>query len=293
MKIIKIYGGLGNQMFQYALAMAIKNEFPNEKLALDISSFKGTTAHNGFELFDVFNVSIREIASIRQILKLTVYSSSDYRQRLYRKFLPRRKTEIIESHCFQYVEDVFAPGEGYYDGYWQCSCYFEKYRNLLQREFSLRNELDIRNKRMYDKIISESNSVGIHVRRGDYLNNSLYTGTCSMDYYAKAVSKAREVVCGPLNIYVFSNDIKWSLENLQNLFHVGDNVNYIDWNTGPSSYKDMKLMSACRINIIANSSFSWWAAYLNSRENNAVIAPYKWVNAPMEMPIQCADWILL
>lgn len=293
MKIVKIYGGLGNQMFQYALAVALKNEYPNEKIALDISTFKGTVAHNGFELFDVFNVSIRELASIRQILKLTVYSVSDYRQRLYRKLLPKRKTEIIESYCFQFIENIFVPGDGYYDGYWQCSCYFKKYKTLLQQEFSLRNELDTRNKLMYDKILSESNSVGIHVRRGDYLNAGLYSGICTMDYYVNAVSKAREIASGPLNIYIFSNDMKWSAENLSGLFHVDDNVIFVDWNTGKSSYKDMNLMSACQINIIANSSFSWWAAYLNSRNNNTVIAPHKWVNTPMEKPVQCADWILL
>ena len=145
---------------------------------------------------------------------------------------------------------------------------------------------------MIKTLLETKDSVSIHVRRGDYLKSRLYKNICEVDYYRNAIIKAKEIVGKEAHFYFFSNDIEWCTNHLSDL--IDDNhFHKVDWNTGANSYKDMLLMSGCRVNIIANSSFSWWSAYLNQREDKIVIAPKKWINKKILNPIQLPEWIKL
>ena len=121
----------------------------------------------------------------------------------------------------------------------------------------------------------DGNSVALHVRRGDYIGNKLYQGICDLDYYHAAIEKMCTYVT-PSVFCVFSNDIGWCREHLEQ--YIKAPVVYVTWNTGAESYRDMQLMSCCAHNIIANSSFSWWGAWLNQNSSKVVIAPKRWLN---------------
>lgn len=122
--------------------------------------------------------------------------------------------------------------------------------------------------------MKNENSISIHARRGDYVNNSVYHGISSLAYYKKVIEYIKGTVDDPI-FYVFSNDTLLVKENLE---VETKEVTYVDWNNNESSYRDLQLMSNCKYNIIANSSFSWWGAFLNSNINKIVISPLKWNN---------------
>lgn len=189
----------------------------------------------------------------------------------------RKPNEIIEREGFL-CEHIFSLNldEDYYlDGYWQDLRYFEE-EHKVKDYFKFR-ELDSRNKKICGQI-KNHNSISIHIRRGDYVKNSLYEGICTLDYYKKAIDYIKKRVEEP-HFYVFSNDIRWSRENIG----LKENeVDYIDWNVDVDSYKDMQLMSYCKHNIIANSSFSWWGAFLNRNSKKIVISPKIWNNLRSE-----------
>ena len=135
-------------------------------------------------------------------------------------------------------------------------------------------------------------SCSLHVRRGDYLKDPDFCGICDLDYYKKAVETVLSKTKKQVTFLVFSNDINWCKENLADDF-AGNEVIYVDWNTGKDSYKDMYLMSQCQANIIANSSFSWWGAYLNESPNKLVVSPLRYKNKDMGFKIPLDDWICI
>ena len=143
--------------------------------------------------------------------------------------------------------------------------------------------------------IENSNSISIHIRRGDYMspeNYNMYGCIATPTYYKKAIKVIEEKVENP-TFFVFSNDMDWVKKNIQ----INSRVFYIDINSGNGSYKDMQLMSNCKHNIIANSSFSWWGAWLNENKNKIVIAPKKWINREDvdsdKIELFCEGWTLL
>lgn len=138
------------------------------------------------------------------------------------------------------------------------------------------------------KLITAKESVSLHIRRGDYLTaeNSIFQNICTPTYYKNAVSYMNSNVVNPY-YFIFSNDIEWCKNNL-NL----DNITFVDWNIGVNSYKDMQLMSLCKHNIIANSSFSWWGAWLNNNPNKVVCVPKRWYNNKATVYGECPDsWV--
>ena len=127
------------------------------------------------------------------------------------------------------------------------------------------------------------------MRRGDYINNTLYGNICTKDYYLKAIERIKEIK--EIDTFcVFSNDIMWCKENLSSFLNEC-NVIYVDWNHGKNSYQDIYLMSQCNNNIIANSSFSWWGAWLNQNIDKTVICPKKWNNIPNSLFEMPDDWV--
>lgn len=289
MKIIRIIGGIGNQMFQYAFALSLQKHFPTEIVLIDTSLFNGYALHNGYELGRVFGVDL-PIATGKDIRKVSCYIPNYKWSRLYRKIFGYRKTEFKEPRLFDFWgETAFAiDRDCYYEGSWQNEKYFKDFQNEIREAFSFKQPLSEMNLNVLDEI-NENNSVSIHVRRGDYLNDPAYQGVCDVPYYTNAIRYIKKRVEAPF-FFIFSNDIDWCQEHITPLC---DKYKIIGWNSGKDSWADMQLMSLCKHNIIAHSSFSWWGAWLNAHESKIVVAPRGWYNEKgiTESP-QLEDWIL-
>ncbi len=273
MTIINILGGLGNQMFQYAFAYTISNNKKNA-VKLDISSFK-TYNLREYEL-GLFNVTIG-IAEEKEsnILK---FKQENYLERAVRKM--RRKSMPLsakyykEPH-FNFDKNVFDLQNVYFDGYWQTEQYFKKYREELLKEFTLKQDFS-KQSQVYKNEIVKVESVSLHIRRGDYVTNehtNSVHGTCSLEYYEKAVLLMQSKLNNP-HFFIFSDDLAWGRENLDFI----DNLTVVYLDENVPDHEEMLLMSHCKHNIIANSSFSWWGAWLNQNSEKMVIAPSKWFN---------------
>jgi len=292
MKIIQIIGGLGNQMWQYAMLVSLRKHFPDEEVYYNASFFNGYPLHNGFELDRIFNITARQ-APMKDIRKLYHYFIGHYFfMRVYTHFFPVIKTEVREKESMPFREDVLKlKGDYYYNGYWADHRYFDSCKDELLKEFSLKAPLDDKNRTLLEE--NKGKYVcSLHVRRGDYLNDPDYRGICDLNYYKQAIDIVISKVRRPVKFLVFSNDISWCKDNLSNSF--GNNeVVYVDWNKGNDSFKDMYMMSQCQANIIANSSFSWWGAYLNERPNKLVVSPLRYKNKDMGFKIPLDDWICI
>lgn len=268
MTIVKILGGLGNQMFQYALYRSLKSKRENVKA--DISEFKDYELHNGYELKRVFDIDIDE--SDKKFNKKFSDNRRTFLTRVRRKLMGYKKSYIREEHLT--FSNLINLRNAYLEGYWQSETFFKSVEELIKEDFTFVNELNDNNKELAEKI-KNTNSISIHIRRGDYISNpkvyEAYGKVCSIDYFKKAISYILEKVDNP-NFFVFSNDIDWVKSNLE----FKDPVTYVDWNGGDQSYIDMQLISLCKHNIISNSSFSWWGAWLNRNENKLVLTPNRW-----------------
>ena len=264
MVVMKISGGLGNQLFQYAVgrAVSIQCQVP---LKLDISAYENYKLHNGYRL-DQFNINA-DIANEEEISYLKGSSNRLFRV-LRRLGWIKKDTYYAEKERTVYDADVFKKMSLYLDGYWQNEEYFSQIRAILLKELTPNQNLSINAQAHQEKIL-RTNSVSIHVRRGDYLNHP-EIGVLDIEYYKRAVSYIKEKIEFPV-FYVFSNDVVWSKENFQFIdapIFIEDTKTEID---------DLILMSQCQHNIVANSSFSWWAAWLNNNVDKNVIAPKKWM----------------
>lgn len=288
MKIVNILGGLGNQMFVYAMYLALKEAHPDEDVYICKRSYNGYPLHNGYELNRVFHANAPE-ASVWQLAKIA-YPYWNYRTwQLMRHLFPRRSCMLsgTEDIPFDY-ENVTRKEDGFYDGYWQNENNFLPIRNKILEAFRFPEFIDDNNKSLA-KLIASKNTVSCHVRRGDYLKDPLY-GVCTSEYYVKAIDEINRKVLPELYC-VFSDDIKWCKENLGEIIGKDKEIVFVDWNKGENSFRDMQLMSLCNHNIIANSSFSWWGAWLNNHADKVVVAPNIWMNKPMVNDPLCDSWI--
>lgn len=281
MKVIQFLGGLGNQMFQYAFYKALKKRFPNVKA--DLNGYQNYNLHNGFELEQIFNIKVDKISP----LTTNVFRSGKWIYRKLRRVLNLKNTYNEEEKLFSFDPSIFNNTKtAYYWGYWQNFKYFEDIADEIRTDFQFQKDLSKKNQQVLEEI-KKSNSVSIHVRRGDYLKDSLLGGLCGIYYYEQGIKYIQSNVTSP-KFFIFSDDIPWCRENL-NL--PGSEI--ISWNNQSSSYIDMQLMSSCKHHIIANSSFSWWGAWLNENLNKIIIYPKKWVNTDSsEITMSAPDsWI--
>lgn len=289
MKIVKYIGGLGNQMFIYAFSVALRETFRQEIL-VDTHYYKSRIFHNGLEIERIFGIHLTE-AKLSDKLKMSWYFPNYWIDYHLLGKLPARKNTVRElSGQKVNLELLEDSSDKFYDGYWQSYQYFDSYRDVILKEFTFPsiNKEDKLNFALNENLKKEENSVGIHIRRGDYLKNWKYRGLCGIDYYQKAIAYILVHIKSP-KFFLFSDDIDWVKENISPLLK-GYNVTFVNWNHSINSYKDMQLMAMCKNLIIANSSFSWWAAYLN-QNNPIVVAPEKWINSFVDFRIQYKDWI--
>ncbi|MFR0779347.1 MAG: alpha-1,2-fucosyltransferase [Zhenhengia sp.] len=284
MIIVKFEGGLGNQMFQYALYNTL--EKTNKTVKADITWYEKQNVHNGFELEKVFpNIKLKK-ASLNEINELAD-NKLDIVNKIRRKVVGRRSTYYKE-HTNEFIEDILQVENKYLDGFWQTDKYFADSRYKLVDKFKFNIKLNEKEEKLLT-ILKQNNAVSLHVRRGDYVTNSNYAEKHHViknnNYYIRAL-KYMENNLSNIKYFIFSDDPEWVRKTLDIKGAI-----IIDWNKGSDSYKDMFWMSQCKHNIIANSTFSWWGAWLNQNPDKIVIAPNKWFNT-MEAPdIWCEDWI--
>jgi hypothetical protein len=274
MIVIRLKGGLGNQMFQYAFGryLSLKN---NDILKLDIS-FLEKPAHGytqrKYEL-GVFNID--EKFARKEETPFVVRNNC-----LISKFLLKFFKKNLHMTGVNYCPEESLPrilktkGNLYLDGYWQNHYFPDAIRSRLIKEFSLKNRKEFlkgKNRKVI-KEIKSSSSVSVHIRRTDYIsikNNRQAFSCCDKAYYQRAMKKIKEVIKRP-KFFFFSDDTAWVKKSIE-----AKDAVYIDWNKETPCY-DMVLMSNCQNHIIANSTFSWWGAWLNSKANKNVVVPRLW-----------------
>jgi hypothetical protein len=274
MIIIKLQGGLGNQMFQYAFATIVAKK-NNTVVYLDKNFFSLIEKRAGFtprsfEL-DIFNNKYFEATQSQ----VTSFFSLSFLEKIKRK-LKFNYHKIYNETIFGFNQsalNIKAPV--YLNGYFQSSKYFIGYERLIKDLFLFPiNELDTLNKELLLKI-KKANTISVHIRRGDYIEDKVthqFHGCCSLEYYLKAITLLMDRYKN-FTLVFFSDDSNWVKEQFENFPYP---KLFIDNNSAENSWVDMLLMSSCKHNIIANSSFSWWAAWLNENLDKTVVAPKKW-----------------
>ena len=230
--IIRLTGGLGNQLFQYTYGRSLSIE-KNEELFLDTSWYKGRISR--YFMLDLYNVHARKASWFRRVLN---------------------KKEILQD----------------LDGSWHNEKFFKENEETIRKELTLKNPLSP-HAQDFLKQIQSTNSVSLHLRGGDYVrgNKSSYHGTCSREYYEEAVRRIRET--NPdVHFFIFTDDLPWAREHIE--FPTPHTI--VSGNQSLPDEEELALMSACKHNIIANSTFSWWAAWLNPNKSKIIVAPKKW-----------------
>ena len=279
MLIVNLTGQFGNQMFQYALGRHL--QLQGKKVLYYTGYFRQHPEHD-LALPRIFGLDLPEATS-NQVLACRE-DRHRFIDRVRRKIFGRNERVFSEvgSKSYQYRPDIFDFKRGLIDGYWQSEKYFNPIADTIIKDFTFL-EVSVRNK-LLAKEMSEKISVSIHVRRGDYLG-----GFPVMDenYFKLAMTYFTKKY-GDVHFYVFSNDIDWCRNHLK-----AERITFVDWNTGKDSPSDMWLMSQCKHNIIANSSFSWWGAWLNQNEGKVVIAPKTWFYHAETPDVYCNNWIVI
>lgn len=274
MIISRLLGGLGNQMFQYAAARALAAA-KGESLLLDVNGFDEYTLHQGFELQRVFMID-SGTASGGQIRRLIGWRANSLARKILKRKLfsaLRGGNLVVEPHFNHWHGLSQTKQQTYMMGYWQSELYFRDFAPLIRQNFTLRQPLRGQNAQLAGAMVN-CESVSVHVRRGDYVSDKKtqkILNPCSLEYYRNAYAHIRSVTQNPV-CYVFSDDVDWVRGNLTFLNHPV----FVQHNRGADSYLDMMLMSACKHHIIANSTFSWWGAWLNPSTEKIVVAPAGW-----------------
>lgn len=270
MIIVRLTGGLGNQMFQYATARRLA-DVNDAQLKLDISHF-GRNPARAYALGH-FNIQAT-IASPKEV----VWFNGREKVRRVKQMLhslhpkPRWKWAFQGSGYFD-PTILTLKGNVYIDGAWQSEKYFRDIAPALREELTVRDEPNVANRTMSEQI-RHGESVSLHIRRGDYVTNSTTLrvhGLSSLEYYGSAVCWLTEQVPLP-RFFVFSDDSDWARDNLQ----LDYPTTFVSHNGADKHYEDLRLISQCRHHIIANSSFSWWGAWLCTYPGKIVIAPRQW-----------------
>ncbi len=274
MIITKLIGGLGNQMFQYAVGRRLAHVLGTE-LKLDISGF------NNYKLrtYSLGNLNIREkYASPEEVAALTRPTMLErMRAKLLRKQPRPAATYIREKKKFHFDSDILNLADGVYlDGSWQSEKYFSDIAGIIRQEFSVKIPQADKNKELAG-LIATCEAVSLHIRRGDYVSNPhtrQVHGVCEIDYYFRCIEYLTRTIKNP-HFFVFSDDPEWARENLKLAYR----MTLVDHNGVEKHYEDLRLMSQCKHHIIANSTFSWWGAWLSRNKNKIVLAQERWANS--------------
>jgi hypothetical protein len=270
MIVVKLIGGLGNQMFQYAFGryLSIHN---NTSLFFDMMDLESKNPNHIQRHFSLSNFNLT--ANIYQgILNIDETGKKNLFQRLFSA--SENKLKLVIEKKLHFDKEIGSTLDNVYlNGYWQSPLYFKDIEDTIRKDFTFSNPVSKDAEHFLSKI-NASNAVSLHVRRGDYVNNPetlSYHGICDIDYYKKAIEIIKSKVSNPI-FFIFTDDTTWVQQN----FSLSNEIILVS-KPEFSQFDDLQLMSACKHAIIANSSFSWWGAWLIINTNKIVIAPLKWL----------------
>ena len=287
MIIVEMSGGLGNQMFQYALYRSMLAK--GIEATIDKSLYRDVDHKDKIDIDKFPNVSYKEAD---RLLSSTLrgYGYNDSCIDKIRNKLNKSKRNLYHEDLDRgYQPEIFEFKNAYLNGYWQCERYFKDIKEEIKNDF--RFPCESSNDEQIVKLVKElesCNSISVHIRRGDYLKPELigiFGNVCTVDYYNNAIEYIRKHVDNPV-FYFFSDDMNWVKDTFKS-----DSYRYVNEDGAFDGLTDMYLMSRCRHNIIANSSFSWWGAWLNKHDDNIVVCPNRWINTHTVTDIICDNWI--
>jgi len=276
MIIVRINGGLGNQMFQYAIGRSLAYRL-NTELKLDISSYEMYKLHRFF--LNEFNLTLN-IATKKEIQKFIKHRGkfSYYLNKAFGKNVDSvilKQGYYKEEKEFHFNPEIFnLKGDIYLDGYFQTDLYFKDIQDTIRSAFTVKSEPNEMNLEFINKI-QNCNSIALHIRRGDYVTDIKTLkkhGALNLEYYEKSIQAIVKEVPNP-HFFIFSDDPEWIKNNLV-INYPSDFISHNDPNKG---YEDLRLMTFCDNFIIANSTFSWWGAWLSGNSKKIVIAPINWL----------------
>ena len=257
----RIRGGLGNQLFQYAVARSLADQL-GVNLGLDIREY---SASSNFQM-GLTNFNIRAILNPDGLIR----HKKDGKILFALENLVGKHKHVYYEPFLSFDKNVLSKQDGtFLKGYWQSEKYFTD-KNKIMEDLEIIKSPTEKNTQIKAKI-EECNSISLHIRRGDYVSNSTH-GTCDLGYYNKAVQFFINKYGSNFEVFAFSDDPSWVQKNLE----LPVKINFISNNSSNNSYEDLRLMTCCKHNIIANSSFSWWGAWLNKNPKKCVIAPKQW-----------------
>ena len=264
-------GGLGNQMFEYAFLLSLKKRGIDARL--NTCMYRYQKMHSGFDLTKVFGVKSDPYLSNSFVGTNVI--------RALVKYLP--KAFVYKDPGIGYYPEVYDTSKPFLYGCWIDEGYFKEYEKTIREVFVFR-DIDDENYVIANEM-KEREAVSLHIRRGDYLLYPRYC-VCDEHWYEAAIKNIQETVKDPF-FYVFSDDVVWCEQFLK-----GKELPFriISHNSGKNSYQDMYLMTQCKHNIIANSTFSWWGAWLNSNPDKVVVCPKIWLNGIEQNPC-LNDWV--
>ena len=289
--IIRIWEGLGNQLFQYAFARALQLS-RGEKVYLDFTDCNGrlcdqTRTAREYQLSN-FRITLRNYPDVAKYF-FFLDESNEIKKGI--KCLAEKKMfpyKYYEEENVQYKPELLGlKGNYYIQGWFQNQGYFMEYADVIRKEIRLKNKIYLENE--LKSILKNRNAVSVHIRRGDYKKN---TNVLTMRYYEKAINQINNSVKKPV-FCVFSDEIDWVKKNLE----IEGEVYYVNENRSLADYEELMVMSHCKHHIIANSTYSWWGAWLNENKDKIVIGPKVWflnshsINAGLN--IMPPEWIRL
>lgn len=273
-KIVKIKGGLGNQLFQYAFAKLLEKK-TGFRVLIDMSYFS-----------EILNDPIRKPRILKYKLSTKIAGKEDLKKccffkhtgnTLGRKYRIGIGLEAVlnKRYFFErnrgYIKPEKVLNYTYYDGYWQSWRYVDEILKDIRNEFVPNYDISTKTKDIIEKVKQE-NSVFVGIRKGDYSNSESHFGSFGNDYYQKAMNYISSKVENPV-FYVFSNDIPWVKENID---FSNRTVVYREPEDIVDDFEDFLIMTECKHSIIINSTFHWWGARLNYNKDKIVVAPQKW-----------------
>lgn len=274
MIVVRLRGGLGNQMFQYAAGRRLALHLGTE-LKLDATAYaEGGTRYYALKPFRTGAC----VATPREVDRWL--GRGGWRARLGAHLPWRRLLRPVVEKSFRFDSEILTlPDNVYLDGYWQSEGYFADISNQIRKDFTFRDPLQGLNAGMAARI-EDCTAVALHVRRGDYVTDArtnAWHGVCSVDFYRRCIARISEVCDNPV-FFVFSDDLAWARRYLP----LPGNAVFVAGNDSTQAAVDLRLMSLCRHHVLANSSFSWWGAWLAEQPGQVVLAPQRWFRTPSQ-----------
>ncbi len=279
MILLRLMGGLGNQMFQYAAGKALAERL-RQPLLFDLSWFqnpgKSTPRNFCLSRFQAISERIATPDEIRFFFPETILKR--IKRRLFIHSILQPKMVFLDETKHVYIHHLPRLTQKMnlcMTGYWQSEFYFKDSSGTIRSRFLLDPPADPQNQELFEKLNSGNHYISLHIRRGDYVSNpdsaAVLGNMCSLEYYKTAIQYFKDRITTP-HFVIFSDEPDW----VAKYFPLPEHFTLVDWNLNQNFIRDMQLMAQCSHHILANSSFSWWGAWLGRNEKKCVIAPAHW-----------------